>query len=114
MLTIDALAIDPGYRSHVVYATVRVCQRQHAMTGEDLVFAVDGREGSGKPPIGTPSLVNIDLAGHKVKKGCKIWPVGTWPLKGAFYADLRKGGLRGGAEVEPEGYCHFGAWLDET
>ena len=111
---IDALAIDSGYRSHVVYATVRSNQRQHANTGEDVIFAVDGREGWGKPPIGTPSLVNIDLAGHKVKKGCKIWPVGTWSLKGAFYADLRKDGLRAGAEVDPDGYCHFGTWLDET
>jgi phage terminase large subunit GpA-like protein len=112
--TIDALAIDSGYRSHVVYATVRACQRLHRNTGEDMIFAVDGREGWGKPPIGTPSLVDIDLAGHKVKKGCKIWPIGTWPLKGAFYADLRKDGRRGGAEVDPEGYCHFGTWLDET
>ncbi len=111
---IDALAIDSGYRSHVVYATARACQRQHAMTGEDMIFAVDGRDGWGKPPIGTPSLVDIDLSGRKVKKGCKIWPIGTWSLKGAFYADLRKDGLRAGAEVDPEGYCHFGTWLDET
>lgn len=111
---IDALAIDSGYRSHVVYATVRQNQRLNPNTGNDMVFAVDGRDGWGKPPIGTPSLADIDLAGHKVKKGCKIWPIGTWPLKGAFYADLRKTGLKAGAEVDPEGYCHFGTWLDEN
>ena len=86
----------------------------HAMTGEDVVFAVDGRDGWGRPAIGTPSLVDIDLAGHKVRKGCKIWPIGTWPLKGAFYADLRKDGARAGAERDPDGYCHFPTWLDET
>jgi phage terminase large subunit GpA-like protein len=43
-----------------------------------------------------------------------IWPVGTWSLKGAFYAGLRKDGLRSGAEVDPPGYCHFGTWLDEA
>ena len=43
----------------------------------------------------------------------KLWPVGTWPLKGAFYADLRKEGVRSGAETDPPGYCHFGTWLDE-
>ena len=114
MRKLDGMAINSGYRSHVVYATVRNNQRIHPNTGEDLLFAVDGRDGWGKPPMGTPALVDIDLAGHKVKKGCKLWPVGTWPLKGAFYADLRKPGLKAGAEVDPEGYCHFGGWLDES
>lgn len=113
MRRLDALAIDSGYRSHVVYATVRRNQRLHPMTGQDTIFAVDGRDGWGKPAIGTPSLVDIDLAGHRVKKGCKIWPIGTWPLKGAFYADLRKDGRKAGAEVDPPGYCHFATWLDE-
>ncbi|VFU07923.1 phage terminase large subunit family protein [Methylocella tundrae] len=111
---LDAFAIDSGYRSHVVYAWVRKNQRLHDITGRDTVLAVDGRDGWGKPPIGTPSLVDIDLAGHKVKKGCQLWPVGTWPLKGAFYADLRKEGLRSGGTSDPGGYCHFGSWLDET
>ncbi len=111
---LDALGVDSGYRSHVVYAFVRRYQRLHPDTGEDLILAVDGRDGWGKPAIGTPSLVDIDLSGHKVRKGCKIWPVGTWPLKGAFYADLRKEGLRSGQERDPDGYCHFGTWLDET
>jgi phage terminase large subunit GpA-like protein len=111
---LDGLAIDSGYRSHVVYATIRSNQRMNPNSGEDLLFAVDGRDGWGRPPMGTPALVDIDLAGHKVKKGCKLWPVGTWPLKGVFYADLRKTGLRGGAETDPEGYCHFGSWLDES
>lgn len=88
MRKLDGMAINSGYRSHVVYATVRNNQRIHPNTGEDLLFAVDGRDGWGKPPMGTPALVDIDLAGHKVKKGCKLWPVGTWPLKGAFYADF--------------------------
>ena len=111
---LDAFAIDSGYRTHVVYSWVRRNQRLHDITGRDVVLAVDGRDGWGKPPIGTPSLVDIDLAGRKVKKGCQLWPVGTWPLKGAFYADLRKEGLRSGAASDPSGYCHFGTWLDET
>ena len=111
---IDALGVDSGYRSHVVYAWTRLNQRLHPETGQEMVLALDGRDGWGKPPIGTPSLVDIDLAGHKVKKGAKIWPVGTWSLKGGFYADLRKPGAISGADKDPEGYCHFGVWLDET
>lgn len=110
---IDALAVDSGYRSHVVYAWVRANQRLHPDTGMDMVLATDGRDGWGKPPIGTPTLVNIDLAGRKIKKGCKLWPVGTWPLKGAFYEDLNKEGVRAGKGRDPEGYCHFGMWVDE-
>ncbi len=111
---IDALGVDSGYRSHVVYAWVRANQRMHLETGQDMVLALDGRDGWGKPAIGTPSIVDIDLAGHKVRKGVKLWPVGTWPLKGAFYADLRKEGIRSGRETDPEGYWHFGTWLDEN
>lgn len=111
---IDALGVDSGYRSHVVYAWVRTNQVMHPDTGLDKVLALDGRDGWGKPAIGTPSLVDIDLAGHKVKKGCKLWPVGTWPLKGAVYEDLRKEGVKSGRSADPEGYCHFGTWLDET
>lgn len=112
--TIDALGIDSGYRSHVVYKVVRQWQRVHPESGQDIVLALDGRDGWGKPAIGSPKLVDIDLAGFKVKKGCKLWPVGTWPLKGAYYADLRKEGVKAGADFDPGGYCHFGTWLDEA
>lgn len=111
---VDALAVDSGYRSHVVYAWTRQKQRLHPDSGRNVVLAVDGRDGWGKPAIGTPSLVDINLAGHKVRKGAQLWPVGTWPLKGGFYADLRKLGAASGAEVDPPGYCHFGDWLDEN
>jgi len=111
---IDALGVDSGYRSHVVYTWTRLNQCLHPDTGQDMVLALDGRDGWGRPAIGTPSLVDIDLAGHKIKKGARIWPVGTWPIKGAFYEDLRKEGIASGKERDPEGYCHFGTWLDET
>jgi phage terminase large subunit GpA-like protein len=63
---LDALGIDSGYRSHVVYATVRANQRLHENNGQEIVYALDGRDGWAKPPIGSPSLVDIDLAGHKI------------------------------------------------
>lgn len=111
---LDAFAVDAGYRTHVVYAWARRNGRLHDITGRDVVLAVDGRDGWGRPAIGTPTLVDIDLAGCKVKKGVKLWPVGTWPLKGALYEDLHKEGVRSGARSDPPGYCHFGTWLDET
>lgn len=111
---IDALAIDSGYRSHIVYAWVRHNQMLHPETGRDMVLAVKGQEGWGKPSLGTPGLVDIDLDGSRIKQGCKLWSVGTWPLKGQFYSDLRKLGMRSGASEDPAGYCHFALWLDEN
>lgn len=111
---VDALAIDSGYRSHAVYAAVRSNQSLHPETGLDRILAVKGVDGWGTPAISLPSLVDIDLKGRKVKQGCKLWKIGTWPLKGSFYADLRKLGVAAGKDVDPEGYCHFATWLDES
>jgi phage terminase large subunit GpA-like protein len=114
MRTIDALGIDSGYRAHVVYAWVRANQRLHPMTGRDMVLAIKGMDGWNPPPIGTPTPVDIDLDGKKIRQGCKLWPVGTWSLKAGFYSDLHKVGIRSGEMVDPDGYCHFGRWLDEA
>ena len=102
---VDAFGVDSGYRSHVVYTWCR------ARPG---AFALDGRDGWSKPALGTLSLVDIDFGGRKVKQGAALWPVGTWPLKALFYSQLRKPGMRAGAESDPPGYCHFGSWLDEV
>ncbi|WP_238258039.1 terminase gpA endonuclease subunit [Methylobacterium gnaphalii] len=112
--SVDAFAVDSGYRSHVVYSWVRKVQTLHPWTGRDIVLAVKGQDGWPPPPIGTPTLVDIDLDGKKVKQGCKLWPVGTWSLKAGFYSDLHKLGIRSGQLVDPDGYCHFGDWHDEN
>jgi phage terminase large subunit GpA-like protein len=112
---IDALAVDSGYRSHVVYAWTRANRRANPdMGGRSMVLAVDGRDGWGKSAIGTVSLVDIDLDGKKVRKGARLYPVYTWSIKAAFYEDLRKEGVKAGKKADPEGYCHFPDWLDET
>jgi phage terminase large subunit GpA-like protein len=76
-------------------------------------YAVDGRDGWHLPAIGTPSVKDIDLDGRKLGFA-KLWPVGTWPLKGHWYEDLRREGKQAGHEVDPPGYCHFGKFLDEV
>jgi phage terminase large subunit GpA-like protein len=99
----DGFAVDSGFRSHVVYLW---CSTRHN------AYAVDGRDGWHMPAIGTPSVKDIDLEGRKLGLA-KLWPVGTWSLKGHWYEDLRREGKSAGHEVDPPGYCHFGKWLDE-
>lgn len=110
---VDALAVDSGYRTNVVYAWVRNNQTPHPDTGRDLILAIKGDKGWGKPPIGTPSLQDIDLAGRKIREGAKVWPIGTWPLKSSLYLDLGKQRTGETIEEAPPGYCHFGGWADE-
>lgn len=110
---LDALAVDTGYRPNTVLAWIRDHQRLHADTGYDLILGIKGVPGWGKPAIGQPTLVDIDLGGRKVKQGGKVWTIGTWPLKADFYSFLRQPGVKEGKPVDPDGYCHFGEWVDE-
>ncbi|MEX0745688.1 MAG: terminase gpA endonuclease subunit [Phycisphaeraceae bacterium] len=104
---IDAIAVDAGDggRANQVYAFCR---------GRARAFAIAGAPGWSHPALGTPKEVDINLAGRKVTRGAKRWPVGTWSLKAEFYANLRKPGRKAGEERDPPGYCHFGDWLDEA
>lgn len=112
---IDALGIDTGYRTHVVYDWVRRNQRVHPDTGREVILATDGLEGWGRPPLGQPRLRDIDLDGQKIKQGVKVWGLGTWPLKATVYSDLRVVIPEGGTiATAPDGYCHFGGWNDEV
>jgi phage terminase large subunit GpA-like protein len=110
---LDVLAVDSGYRSNIVYAWSRNNQRPHADTGRDLILAVKGDKGWGKPPLGTPSLQDIDLGGRKIKQGAKVWPIGTWPLKSSLYLDLGKQRTGETIAEAPAGYCHFHGDVDE-
>jgi phage terminase large subunit GpA-like protein len=97
--------VDSGFRSHVVYEW---CRTRHS------AYALKGVDGWNRPALGTPSFVDIDLGGRKVAAGTRVWPVGTWSLKGHWYEDLRREGAAAGREVDPPGYCHFGKFLDDV
>jgi phage terminase large subunit GpA-like protein len=102
---VDAFGVDSGFRSHVVYSWCR---------GRPGAFALDGRAGWSRPALSSPSLVDVDLRGKKIKRGAALWGVGVDSLKAQFYADLRKTRLAEGAEIEPAGACHHGTWLEEN
>lgn len=102
---VDAFGIDSGYRSHVVYTWAR---------GKAATFALKGLDGWQRPAIGQPSPVEINFNGQRIRNGVMVWGVGTWSLKGAFYANLHKVGRAAGQDFDPPGYCHFGGWMDEV
>lgn len=102
---VDAFGVDSGFRSHVVYTWVR---------GRIGCFALKGLDGWHRPALGIGTPVDIDFNGKRIRNGTNVWGVGTWSLKGVFYADLRKEGIRSGQELDPPGYCHFGDWLDDV
>jgi phage terminase large subunit GpA-like protein len=113
--SLDALAVDTGYRSNAVHAFIRKHQRLHPDTGHDVILGIKGVPGWGKPAIGQPTLVDIDLSGQKVRQGGRVWAVGTWPLKADFYSFLRlEATTTDGLVIYPRGYCHFGNWMDEV
>ncbi|MBI1202556.1 MAG: terminase [Rhodopseudomonas sp.] len=102
---VDEFGVDCGYRQHVVTTWTRSHPGTKALKGED---------GWHRPPLGIASDADIDYRGKRIKGGAKIRVVGTWPLKGTFYAYLNVE-LRGedGALLPPRGYCHFGTFLDD-
>lgn len=104
---IEAMAVDAGDggRANQVYSFSR---------GRNRAFAIHGRPGWTTPAIGTPTRVDITLKGKKTRRGATLWPIGTWSLKGEWYANLRKPGIAAGKDTDPPGYCHFGSFLDEN
>jgi phage terminase large subunit GpA-like protein len=110
---IDALAVDSGYRSHIVYSWVRKNQRIHPLSGHDVILATKGLKGWGRPAIGQPKLMDISLGGKVIREGVKVWGLGTWPLKSSHYTNLHRV-REPDALLYPDGYCHHGAWLDDV
>jgi phage terminase large subunit GpA-like protein len=110
---IDALGVDTGYRQHIVAEWVRQNQGVHPETGLELIYAMKGEDGWGKPPVGMPKLIDINLDGRRIAQGCRQWMVGTWPLKAQVYSFLRKTRAASDFGDIPPGYCHFPAWADE-
>lgn len=100
MLNIARFCIDSGYESQMVYRWVR---EQHTPD----VMAVDGRTHLGGMTIGQPSPVDVDIAGRKIKRGIKVWPVDTGKLKSELYGRLNLPKPEEGQTDYPNGYLHL-------
>lgn len=97
MLPISRFAIDSGFATQQVYDWVRKQPLNFAM-------AVKGTD-SGVTPLGLPTRVDLNINGKKMRRGAKVWAVGTSILKSELYQYLRL--TRNEDESYPAGYCHF-------
>lgn len=78
-----AMFVDSGgHSTQAVYAYCRAHQFEH-------VHAVKGASIARRPILGKPSDIDVNWQGVKVKKGVKLWPIGTDTAKFEIYSRLR-------------------------
>jgi phage terminase large subunit GpA-like protein len=97
-MPVAACAIDSGgHSTHAVYQFCRLRRHRH-------VFAIKGASTPGKPVLGKPSEVDVNFRGEKIKRGSRLWLVGTDTAKSVIYGRLR-------IRHAGPGYLHFPSGL---
>ena len=108
-LTLSRMAIDDGFNSQIV----REWARRHQAS---RVMVTKGRE-TAAAPVGSPTAVDIDRAGRRIKAGMRLWPIGVSLLKSELYGWLKMERPTDRQLVEgveyPPGYCHFPEYDEE-
>lgn len=93
-LALMACAVDSGgHHTQQVYHYARRHQGEH-------VLAVKGSSIANRPVLGKPTDVEVNYKGQRIKRGARVWPVGTDTAKVMIYSALRV------LQVGP-GYVHF-------
>ncbi len=82
-MVIEATMIDSG--GHNTQAVYCYC-RDHASAN---VFAIKGASQPGKPPLGKPSMADINWRGRVLPRGLKLWAVGVDTIKHLIFGRLR-------------------------
>uniref|UniRef100_UPI000365192C terminase gpA endonuclease subunit n=1 Tax=Caldimonas manganoxidans TaxID=196015 RepID=UPI000365192C len=96
------LALDTGFATQEAYAFVRACR-------DARVMAVKG-VARGAALIGTPTAVDVSLAGKKLRRGIKVYSVAVGIAKLELYNNLRKSvdvAQDGATPVYPAGFVHL-------
>ena len=94
LLPLSACAVDSGgHHTQQVYHYARRHQGEH-------VLAIKGSSIANRPVLGKPTDIEVNYKGNRIKRGARVWPVGTDTAKSIIYSELRV--LQVGA-----GYRHF-------
>lgn len=89
-----ACGIDSGgHHTQMVYAYVRRHAHAH-------VIALKGSSQSNRAILGKPTDVEVNHLGQRLKRGCKLWSVGTDTAKAVVYGRLQ-------LDEPGPGYVHF-------
>lgn len=82
-VTLLACMVDSGgHHTQAVYTYCRAHQHSH-------VYAVKGQSQTGKAIVGKPTEQDVSWRGVKMKRGVKLWPIGTDSAKAEIYGRLR-------------------------
>ncbi len=93
-MPLAACCVDSGgHHTQQVYHYSRRHQAEH-------VLAIKGSSQTNKPVLGKPTDVEVNFKGQRIKRGARVWPIGTDTAKSIIYSQLRVGQV--GA-----GYVHF-------
>jgi len=107
IMTISMTGIDSGYQTQVVYNFCRQypLNKVAATKGFDNIQTV----------VGQPKSTDVNQAGKRLRRGLKVWPIGSSHIKSDFYGKLK---LHKPTENEmsrgyPAGFCHFPEYEEE-
>jgi len=100
------IGLDSGYNTQTVYSFVR-----NYDPNQTRLVAIKGQDNL-SIPVGQPKYVDVDYMGKKVRRGVRLWNVGSTMLKSEIYGYLRLNKAIDGEE-DPGGYCHFPQYGEE-
>lgn len=107
-MDIRMIAIDSGFQTQTVYDFVR-------RYPSNKVIATKGFDHL-QVPVGMPTAVDVISTGRKIRRGLKVWPIGSTSIKTEIYAHLR---MERPTETElavngyPPGYIHLPQYDEE-
>ena len=98
-MPIRMVGIDSGFQTSIVYSFCRKFspKRVIPLKGEMSLPKI----------IGTPSAVDVKESGKTLRRGLKLWKVGTNMIKAELYGDLKKEEPADIIEGYPPGFIHF-------
>jgi phage terminase large subunit GpA-like protein len=101
-MSIARMAVDAGDQAQIVY---NWCRRKPL----SRVIAIRGNDKTNSVLVGSPSPVDINVNGRKLKRGYKVWPVAGNVAKSELYGFLKlKATDEAGEPIPaPQGYCYF-------
>lgn len=103
---IQLMLIDSGYETQTVYNFCRKfpANRVRAIKGSDSMRSI----------FGAPKDIDMNYMGQKIKRGVKVWPVGSSHIKGEIYGWLKQNPpTESEDEIYPIGFCHFPEYNEE-